>query len=375
MDILHKNKVNQISNGVKILIVYATAGAGHRRAAEAIYNQAKKKNLDATIVDILDYANPLFRCFYSRGYILLIKYFPFVWKIIFYISNNPKDNLLKRIADFCNRVNVFRYFSFLKKEKFDVVISTHFMSTEVTSRLKEKLNLKLISVVTDFYPHGLWYHKLTDKYTVASDKTKSVLVSYGVSSDDIEVTGIPTDAKFSISLDKGKVAKKLSITPGRFSILIMTGAIGMGPIERIVNLLHDDVCIIVVCGSNKKLFSHLLKMASGNLKVLGLVKNVDELMSASDLIITKPGGMTISESLVKNLPMVFFSIIPGQEADNAEFIVKHGAGIILEDVNRIGDIVSELKDSREKLEKYKQNVAALLCPDSAAKILDVALKT
>ena len=358
---------------MKILIVYATAGAGHRRAAEAIYNQARKKNLDVAIADILDYANPLFRYVYSRGYIFLVKYFPFIWKFIFYISNNPKDNLIKTIADFFNRLNISRYFSFLEKQKFDVVISTHFMPTEVTARLKQRFGFKVVNVVTDFYPHGLWHHCLIDKYMVATKQAKSALVSYGVLRDNIKVTGIPIDAKFSRVLDRSKAAESLSITAGRFSVLIMAGAIGMGPIEEIISLLGGDVYKIVVCGSNKKLFSRLLKKPSENLKVVGLVKNVDELMSACDLIITKPGGMTISESLAKNLPLIFFSIIPGQETANAEFIVKHGAGIILEDINRIKDIVSELRKSREKLEKFKQNTAALSCPGSAAKILDAAL--
>lgn len=359
---------------MKILIVYATAGAGHRKAAEAVYKEAKKRNLDVTIVDILDFTHPLIKYLYSEGYIFLIKRFIYVWRIIFYLSDKLNGRLFKRITYLFNKYSYARYLKFLEDEKIELIISTHFMSTEITAYVKQKLNIKLVSVVTDFCLHSLWFSSNVDKYCVASDSARGRLISFGVLDQKIEFTGIPIDAVFSQNFNRREIAEKLGLRPDLFSLLIMTGEIGMGPIAKIINLLKEDMQLLVVCGRNKKLFAELKKINAPNLKIFGLVNNVYELMSVSDLIITKPGGLTTSEALSKELPMIFFSIIPGQEAANAKFIESYGAGIIVEDVNKLKDIVLSLKHSANKLEQYKNNARRLAHPDAAAKIMDVSLK-
>ena len=359
---------------VKILIVYATAGAGHRKAAEAVYKEAKQRNLDASIVDILDFTFPLLKYLYSEGYIFLIKHIPHIWRIVFYLSDNFSRGIFRRISYFFNKYAYKKYLRFLEEEKYDLVISAHFMSTEITGYVKQKLNIKLVSVVTDFCLHSAWFDSHVDKFCVASDSVRNRLISFGVLDQKIEFTGIPIDAVFSQNFNRRDTAEKLGISPDLFSLLIMTGEVGMGPIAKIINLLKEDMQLLVVCGRNKKLFEELKKINAPNFKIFGLVNNVYELMSVSDLIITKPGGLTTSEAFSKKLPMIFFSIIPGQEAGNAKIIESYGAGIIVEDINKIKDIVLSLKLSRSELEQYKDNAGRLSHPDAAVKIMDIALK-
>ncbi|PIQ89375.1 MAG: hypothetical protein COV72_03270 [Candidatus Omnitrophica bacterium CG11_big_fil_rev_8_21_14_0_20_42_13] len=358
---------------MKILIVYATAGAGHKKAAEAVYQAAKQKKLDVKIIDILDYANPFFKYLYSCGYIFLIKNFSFLWRLIFYITHHSRSTLIRKIIAFFDSLNCGRYFDFLRQERFDLVISTHFMSTEMTSRLKDDLAMRLVNVVTDYGVHRLWLNLKTDKYLVASNFTRDILVSYGIAENIISVTGIPIDSKFSQNYDRVELSEKLGVSNNLFTILIMTGAIGMGPIREIIEALKNDNQLLVVCGSNKRLYAQLENISSPNLKLFALVDNVYELMSVSDLIITKPGGMSVSESLTKSLPMIFFSIIPGQELVNAEIIQESGAGIILKDAGKIKDLVAEFRNNKEKLLNFKNNAGSLSHPDAAVKILDVSL--
>lgn len=359
---------------MRILIVYATAGAGHRKASEAIYKEAKYRGLDVTLVDILDFTSPFLKYLYSEGYIFLIKHFPSLWRVIFYLTDKLRGGIFKIVPIIFNRCNYIRYLNFLEKERFDLVISTHFMSTEITSYVEKKLNIKLVNVVTDFCLHSLWFNEGADKYCVASDSVKNRLISFGIAAEKIEFTGIPIDMIFSKVYNREDAARKLGVKPDLFTLLIMTGEVGMGPIAKIINLLKEDLQLLVVCGRNKKLFTELTKISAADLKIFGLVNNVYELMSVSDLIITKPGGLTTSESLAKGLPMIFFSIIPGQEAGNAKIIQDYGAGIIAQDVYRIRDSVLGLKQSPEKLARYKENARRLSHPDSAAKILDISLK-
>lgn len=357
---------------MKILIVYATAGAGHRKAAEAIYAEARARNLDVMLVDILDHTNKIFKYLYAVGYIFLIKHFPVIWMELFRLTDNHKG-IFSKIVVYLNRLNCAPYKKFLEKEKFDIVISTHFMSTDLAARAKPHLNFRLINVVTDFYPHGFWVSPFVDKYLVASDNVREKLITYGLAPEAIKVTGIPVHLNFSKTYERGELSKKLGLRNDLFSVLLMTGAIGVGPIAQIIKFIKDDAQVLVVCGSNKELFNELSSLGYANLKVFGLVDNVHELMSVCDIIITKPGGMTVSESLAKNLPMVFFSIIPGQEAANAKLMQDEGAGIILNNVSEIRNIVLEFKNTPYKLGTYRDNAKRLSRPHAASSIVDTSL--
>ncbi|MDP1853688.1 MAG: glycosyltransferase [Candidatus Omnitrophota bacterium] len=359
---------------MKILIVYATAGAGHRKASEAIYKEAKKRGLDVAIVDILDFTHPAVKYLYSEGYLFLIKRAPFIWRILFSVTDKLRNNIFSRIAYLLNKHSYAKYLDFLEKEKVDLVISTHFMSSEITGYVKQKLNIRLVSVVTDFCLHSMWFNAFVDKYCVASDSVRERLVFLGAPGERIEFTGIPIDAAFSQNYERKEMAEKLGVSPDLFTLLVMTGEVGIGPIAEIIDSLKEDVQLLVVCGKNKQLLEELKKIGHRNLKIFGLVNNVYELMSVSDLVVTKPGGLTISEALSKTLPMIFFSIIPGQETGNARIIQEYGAGIIAQDVDSIKKAVLELKKSPEKLAEYKVNASRISHPDAAARILDISLK-
>jgi len=268
------------------------------------------------------------------------------------------------------------------KEKFDIAISTHFFPTEVISHLKYKgaLDIPLINLVTDFKFHLFWLAKRVDRYLVSAESTKRELISKGIKDDIIEAYGMPVRRKFSRVVSKDRARKDLDIQNEIFTILVMGGGLGVGPILEIVMKLQSLECecqIIAVCGHNKRLFSdlnELRKSFSKKTKVFGFCHNIDIIMSASDIIVSKVGGITASESLIKGLPVIGVRPIPGQEMGNMSFLLEHGVGFHLknlEDLNdQVMDFVNKVKDDDRLRDKMQETAK----PNATDNVIDLALR-
>jgi len=361
---------------MKILIVYASAGTGHRRAAEALYKELlKKKDIEVNLIDALDYTNLLFKYFYSHGYKFLIVRLPHIWGFLFYLTNNA---IFSRLTTYpktlINNLNSFRLKYFLVSLNPDVIISTHFFANGIIEclRKKHKINSRLISIITDFNAHRFWFSDSIDKYIVATNKTKDDLFTKGVADEKIKVLGIPVDPAFLGELDRHRLSQKFFIREDIFTVLIATGTIGMGPLKDLVNILKDHIQILIACGKNKNLFNELKKKESSNLKVFGLVDNIQELMAVSDILITKPGGLTISEALVARLPMIFLSLIPGQEDFNARVLSGYKAGVVANNLNKINNLILSYKNSKEVLQEFKSAIESIRKPNAINDILNLA---
>jgi processive 1,2-diacylglycerol beta-glucosyltransferase len=263
------------------------------------------------------------------------------------------------------------FLDFIRSEQPDVIISTHFLVTELVSYLKGRgdIKAKFLSIVTDFGVHNFWVAENVDLYIAASYKTQEILISKNVPKENIRVLGIPVRQQFQRRIDKKFARQKLGINPEAFTALILTGGIGMGPIYEIVKLLVKDINIIVICGNNQKLYSQLKQLNNPNLVVLGWIDYVEEVMAASDIAVTKPGGSTISECLLMDLPMIFFSIIPGQEKENAKIISANGLGFILERPRLIKKNIFYLKDNPQEIDSIKKKIENFRIFDSNRKIL------
>ncbi len=357
---------------MKILIIHTSAGAGHTKAAEALYNGIKNStNHSAILVNALDYTYPFFKTSYQSCYSFLVQKIPGIWGLFFAISDlpwiRPAVKVLRRIL---NGLNADRLNRFLIQENFDAILSTHFFPNEVAANLKKKgfIKARIISVVTDFDVHSIWVARTIDRFTVACDYTKKVLIGLGVEEHKISVTGIPVHAKFLQPLDKKELKARFDLRENMFTILVATGSFGMGPIEELVEAFKDYQ-VLVVCGHNKGLFERLSIRKLPQVKVFGLVDNMHELMAVSQVMITKPGGLSITEALVKNLPLIFFSAIPGQETKNVRVLMKYG--IVKRDI-RFKEIYQEIKrlsSSGTELESLKKRIEQLARPTAVEDII------
>ena len=359
---------------MKILCIYASAGAGHLKAAEAIYNGMQKStDHDVIFADALDYSSFFFRWFYKETYFFLISKIPGVWGFFFRILDiswlHPLIRVLRRVQ---NRVNTGKLHRFLQEEQFDYIIMTHFMPTEVAAALKRagRISSKLITVITDFDVHKIWLADGIDIYTVASDWTKGKLENIGIPGENIFVSGIPTDDKFSLSTDISALKKELGLKEDMFTVLVATGSFGIGPIEEIIDELKKFQ-IIAVCGHNQGLYNKLSVQDSGFVHIMGLVDNMHELMAVSDVMVTKPGGLSISEALVSQLPLIFFNAIPGQETGNIRVLKTYGIGISGCRISQIGEQLRKMRASKDVFLTTLKRTKALARPSAVSDIISL----
>ena len=359
---------------MKILVIHATAGAGHKKAAEAIFHGLQARGgFDPLLVDALDYTNPFFKKTYPEFYSFLVTRLPWAWGFFFVLLDLPwMQPLVRWWRRLYNGFNAQALQKFLIKEQFDAIITTQFLSAEVCAYLKRtgKIKSKVICVVTDFDVHRIWVNEGIDVYTGACEYTKNKLIALGIPSEKVFATGIPTDAKFSLKPDTLALKKKLGLHDGKLTILIATGSFGMGPIEELMDMLKDYQ-LLIVCGHNRDLYEQLKPKAPKNTHVLGLVDNMDELMAVSNVMVTKPGGLSIAEALVKRLPMIFFSAIPGQETNNIKVLSTYEVSQGQSTLPQIVETIHEWNSNPQDLDALRLRMRDLSKPNAVADIISL----
>ena len=359
---------------MKILVIYATAGAGHRKAAEAVYEGIKAHTEhEVVLIDSLDYTNKFYKKFYSQGYTFVVTYAPWLWGFLFELIDLPfilpLVRLAHRLQNFLNAEKLADYFI---EQDFDYIITTHFFPCEVSSYLKRKgvIRSKVICSVTDYDVHNIWLSKGVDTYLAATDLTARRLKEYGIAEQNIAIVGIPTNEKFSSHNDINALKERLGLLTDEFTVLVATGSFGIGPIEEIVQRVMGCQ-ILVVCGHNKELYNRLKPKENDIHKIFGLVNNMDELMAVSDVMVSKPGGLSISEALVSQLPLIFFNAIPGQETNNIQMLNAYGVGHNTSDVREIARVVEDLRKDAERLEAEKARIKSLAKPHAVKDIISL----
>ena len=325
----------------KLLILSVSAGAGHVRAAQAIEAAAKTATppFDATHLDLLSIAPAEFRKFYGAQYLKLVEKLPQLWSYLYSKSDRPSRNSL--VGDFkraAEKFNLRKLDGEIARLRPDVILCTHFLPAELLSRQRARKGRSngtppLWVQVTDFDVHALWVHPNVDRYCVASDEVAFRLVDRGVPAEKVSVTGIPVMPQFAAPLDRGTCARELGLDPARFTVLMMAGGGGVGALDELAaRVLRGpaELQLVALAGRNASLLERLQVLAKkhpGRLFPLGFTTTVERIMTAADLVITKPGGLSTSECLAKGKPMLLVSPIPGQEERNADYLLEAGAAV------------------------------------------------
>jgi len=370
----------------KILIVYATAGIGHKKAAIAVkkaLDEMAPKDTEVTMIDALDYTNKFFKWSYLQAYLFMVNKLPTFWGISYYLTDNRYVNMivakLRRLNNWMNSGKLIKY---INEFKPDVIVSTHFFASEVVGDLNKcpKCGVRLITVMTDYRLHSWWVAKCTDSYVVASQDAKEDFAGWKTDPDRIKVLGIPVEPVFSKKLDRKAIFAKTGLKEGVFTVLVVGGGFGVGPIEDIVKevgKLSVKVQMAVVCGHNDDLVRRIeaLKLTLPcDVEVLGFIDNVYEYMEIADVLISKSGGITVSESLAKELPMIVISPIIGQETRNCDFLVKHHAAFRISAVEELKAIVEELARHPDKEKSMKDSIIRIKKPMACFDVAKLALE-
>jgi processive 1,2-diacylglycerol beta-glucosyltransferase len=366
----------------RVLVLSASAGAGHLRAAEAIEKAVRLRGLASEVQhqDVLKFTNNVFRHLYSKAYLDLVNRAPELLGWIYDHLDVPGKNEQVRLA--LDRLNTVPFVKFLNTYQPDVTICTHFLPSEIISWLKWKKQVNILNavVVTDLDVHAMWLCRQAEHYFVALEETRAHLVALGVPESLVTVSGIPIDPVFSESKDPRAMRLKHGVEADRFTILVSAGGFGVGPVAHIIEALSGlahHAQAVVVCGRNDDLRARLVRLVRRlprprgvEFKLLGFTTEMDELMSAADLYVGKPGGLTTSEALSKGLPMVVINPIPGQEERNSDHLLEEGVAIRCNNLPVLAYKIGRLIDEPGKLTLMRANALGLAKPQAAFTILD-----
>ena len=369
----------------KLLILSATADAGHTRAADALAKTVQSLRLPVKIEhrDILDFTFPLFKKVYSEINNAIAGHTPELWGYLYKKSQfkgfpKPKNSFLKVFDQF----NYKKYLDYLNDYAPDAVICTHFLPyIAITDELaKPSWQFPFYTVPTDYDVHSLWIHPSVKRYYVATEEAAWTVCSYGIEEKAVMVTGIPVHPAFTSIEPKASTRKELNLDPKPFTILILSGGYGIGVIDTLVPSVIEFLStfkrrkfnVLVICGKNKRLHDILSRISSPenvNVSIFGFISNVDQLMDASDVLITKSGGLTVSEALSKHLPMIIFDAVPGQEGRNADYLVEHGAAIKAANFTNLNFKLKYLANDSASRKAMSDSALKIAKPNAAMKIL------
>ena len=371
----------------KILIFYASYGGGHLSAANSIKQciDDNFKDCETKLVDCMEYVNRPVNKITTTAYKELAKKFPWAWGEVY---SHSQKGPLAHISSASNNLMAKKLLKLLKEYQPDIVISTHPFGSQMVSYLKRKalVDCTLATIMTDFAPHDQWLvgKDYVDYYFVSHEKMRQELINSNVAENTVFATGIPLSNRFLMHFDKDEIMKSMGLNPDKRVILFFGGGeFGLGR-DKTVKILNSFIThvknhqIVAIAGKNEKMkiaFDKLVAETNSEsfVKVLAYTKQVPELMSISDLVVTKPGGLTTTESLASGLPIVAINPIPGQEEENAKFLEDEGVAIWLKKNDDYDEIIADLLADEDKLHQMKVNTKLLAKKNSTRDICDIIL--
>jgi processive 1,2-diacylglycerol beta-glucosyltransferase len=363
---------------LRLLILSASAGAGHLRAAQAMELALRQTLPDATVrnVDVLELTNAAFRRLYGRAYLDLVNQAPHVLGYIYDMMDRPSTSGRKRgdkLRNAVERLNLRPFIRFLEDGPWDLVINTHFLPASIIAALrqKERLDLPQVTITTDFETHRLWVNQPCEHYFTATEEGARYLHSWGVPATDTSATGIPIHPVFSEPKDRAALLARHDLTCDRPIVLQLSGGFGVGPIEKLYRAVLDvevPLQVVVITGRNEAVRGQLEGVAAParhRVKIMGFTDQIDELMAVADLVVSKPGGLTTSEALACGAPLAIVNPIPGQESRNSDFLLENGAAIKVNSIATLAYKVTTLLRQPERLAELKERARRLGQPRAA----------
>ena len=368
----------------RILVLSASVGAGHLRAAQAVELALRQVAPDAIVrnVDVLQLTNVAFRKLYGSAYLDLVNKAPHVLGYIYDYLDKPRKAGSKRDALrlALETLNLGKFIKILTEEPWDLAVNTHFLPAEIIASLRTRKGLRLpqVTVTTDFETHRLWVNQPCEHYFTASEEGARYLHSWGVPLGDTTPCGIPVHPVFATPKDRKECQTRHGIPGDRPVVLQLAGGFGVGPVVQLTRALlavSRPLDLVVVAGRNEKAKAQLEGLSGGphRLHVVGFTDQIDELMAGADLVVSKPGGLTTSEVLARQAVMVIVNPIPGQESRNSDFLLENGAAVKANNLPTLTHKVGSLLDDPERLARLRTNAGRIARPRAAFDVAEKAL--
>lgn len=366
-------------SGKNILVVTASMGSGHNKAANAVAEAIKRKYPvnKINVIDFMSTETAYFNSLVKDIYLKMLDHTPSVYEFFYkFTSDSTKGSTIQSVFAHAMKKDMREL---IKKYEADMVICTHPFPCAAASYLKQtgEINIPLITVMTDFCVHQFWLYKNIDIYFTANDLLKKEMVNQGLLEERIFVTGIPVGYNFRVDYNRDDLLAKFKLEKDKPVALIMGGGLGLGGVKNALcqlERLEKDIQILVITGANVALWSEMNEYAQHSkhkIFVWGYSHNIQEFMSVATFLISKPGALTISEALTRELPMILHDPIPGPEVDNAKFVSDNGAAIWVRHQDTLDAVVREVLSDATILPKLRNNAKVLKKPYASDNIADI----
>jgi processive 1,2-diacylglycerol beta-glucosyltransferase len=360
---------------MKVLILSVTAGYGHHATAKALETVLTERGATVEVVDVLEQINRLLQEAFAKGYLLSTKFGKEPYKKIYaYLEQKGQRTSKYNFGNLAPALMALRFEDFINDYGPDVIICTHVVAAHVVSEVKRNVKTApAIGIVTDYTMHPFWEDATRVEYIVlASELLTPRAVAIGIEEERILPLGIPVHPKFNKRIPKSIAREQLNLRQDCPVVLVMGGSMGYGGIYKMVESLKDtNMQILAVSGKNKRQYNKLMKMENyPNLQVFGFVDNIEVLMDAADCVVTKPGGLTVAESMVKGLPMILENPIPGQEERNTEFLMNLGLALKASKTFPVTEALSFLFYDDKRRELMSENMKLYAKPNATNDLCD-----
>lgn len=360
---------------LKIAILSCSYGGGHQRVAEVLVDELRQRSPECRI-EIHDYietcighvANLVLTSFYFSS----VRWAPWLYRWFYYATGaiSPHSPVQRAI----NTLGKRRLATLLRTQRPDIVVCTYCLPAGVLSELRRegRTDVACATVITDHAIHSQWIHPGIDLYLVSSAHVRDGVVAHGIAADRVLSTGIPVSPALGKPLDRHALRRQYGLDPALPTILVMVGAYNLmrgapDVYRRMINLPRSAQ-LLCVCGRDERLRQAVEQLAQGAtmpVRVFGYVREIPELMAMSDLMVSKAGGVTTSEALAAELPMVLVNPIPGQEEENTAFLQAVGAAVAVPRPADLCPLIADLLDHPERLAHLREGARRVKRPDAA----------
>lgn len=364
----------------RVCILTLGVGSGHLRASEAVQRALYDSTdpIEVKVIDALDFSRRWFHWLYVDPYWWMLRNAPWLWRELF--DRRQQKAHRSTAPDWVFRRGCREAIRQIQTYAPQLVIVTEIGAAEIAAlgRREGLINAPILAVQTDFHTELPWVQPEIDVYCVASEEARAQLIGWGVSPNRVLLCGIPVDSAFALPFDRSELRQALGLDVKKPVVLVMGGGMGPVPLDEVVSsleLCNVPMQVLAVAGRDRFLRQRLESLRGRlaiDLHLFGWTDNVPELMAVSDLLITKPGGLTAAEALAAGLPMILTHPIPGPEERHVRYLGQNGVALHAKTLNDIPRLTSRLLSTPDELGEIRRHAREWSRPDAAHAVAQVA---
>lgn len=359
---------------MKILILSCGTGGGHNSAALAIKEELDRRNVNNEFKEYLEIINNKVKKYVNNLYIKSTGSNGRVFKAVYKLGELYGKTKIKSPVYALNSFSKRKLYEYIKENKFDYIITTHIFAAQALTTVKKEYKIHFVAIATDYKCIPFWEEANPDYYIIPSEDLINDFLDKGIEKDKLKPYGIPVSNNFSVDYEKNKLIEELGLDKDKKHILVLTGSMGFGStsniVEALLNKLENNYKLLVSCGNNKKLLQILNKKYKDKIVTIPFTREIYKYMRASDIILSKPGGLTTTEIATLNKPFVHTMPIPGCENYNANYFYDRGMSLKCININDIVESTYKLLEDKKLQKEMIENQRKYIDKEACKKICD-----